>query len=79
MACVTQDISPFAARPPRRPRRRRNIGGIAALLAVLGLALATWALGNSDGVVPPTDPAPAATPRATGPATGAPAAEPDEG
>jgi hypothetical protein len=57
---MTQDISPFDP-PRRRPAVRRpgpGRGGVLALLAVLALALATWSLGNSDGVVPPADPAP---------------------
>jgi ferric-dicitrate binding protein FerR (iron transport regulator) len=59
---VAQDVSPFDSRPPRRRRRRQGaVGGVAALLAVLGLAVATWALGNSDGVIPPTDPRPSVT------------------
>jgi hypothetical protein len=55
---VTQDISPFD-RPRRRPAVRRpgpGRGGVLALLAVLALALATWSLGNSHGVVPPVEP-----------------------
>jgi ferric-dicitrate binding protein FerR (iron transport regulator) len=72
---VAQDVSPFDARPPRRRRRRQRIGGVVALLAVLGLAVATWALGNSDGVVPPTNPetsrtTPTAPAEPTEPATG---------
>ncbi|GAA2723200.1 hypothetical protein [Cellulomonas aerilata] len=55
---MAQDVSPFDPRPPRRRRRQRAVGGAAALLAVLGLAVATWALGNSDGVIQPTNPTP---------------------
>jgi hypothetical protein len=67
---VTQDISPFGPRP-RRTRRTRSpgrpgaLGRAAAVLAVLGLALTTWALGNSDGVVRPGEVAPSATVPAT--------------
>jgi hypothetical protein len=34
---------------------------VLALLAVLALALATWSLGNSDGVVPPVEPSPSSS------------------